>query len=118
VTRIVEDARFDAKLTKLAMPGDEGKPPVYPSRLVYYYATHLRIVPQPSFIFDTTGFEEAKRRAIMAYHTQFVVNEKNRGVVEWVEAAGRFFGSRIGARSGEPFFLREPLGVRGLEGVG
>jgi len=115
ITRIVEDARFDAKLSSLPMPGDEGQPPLYPARLVYYYATHLRIVPQPSFIFDTTGFEEHKRRAVLAYHSQFTANPKNRGVLDWLEASGKFFGSRIGAGSGEPFFLREPLGLTALD---
>jgi N-acetylglucosamine malate deacetylase 1 len=114
VTRIVEDARFDAKLTKLRMPGDEGRDPIYPKWLIYYYATHLRIVPQPTFIMDTTGFEGHKRRSILAYHSQFVANEKNRGVPEWVESAGRYFGSRIGTMSGEPFFTREPLGLGGI----
>lgn len=117
VTRIVEDARFDAKLTKLAMPGDEGKPPLYPRRIIYYYATHLRIVPQPSFIFDTTGFEQHKRRSILAYYSQFILNEKNNGVPDALDAAGRYFGSRIGTASGEPFFVKEPLGVNSLDGV-
>lgn len=114
VTRIVEDARFDAKLTSLAMPGDGGKPPLYPKWLIYYYATHLRIVPQPSFLIDTSAFEEQKRRSILAYHSQFVANVKNRGVVEWLDAAGRFYGSRIGTRCAEPFYTREPLGLTGL----
>lgn len=114
VTRIVEDARFDAKLTKLRMPGDEEKPPIYPRWLIYYYATHLRIVPQPTFLVDTTGFEEQKRRSILAYHSQFVANEKNRGVVDWLESAARFFGSRIGTNAAEPFFTREPLGLGGM----
>src|SRR4029450_13084645 len=98
--RIVEDARFDAKLTGLPMPGDEGKPPIYPPWLIYYYATHLRIIPAPTFIMDTTGFEEHKRRAVMAYHSQFVANEKNRQVPEWLLAAARFYGSRIGTAAG------------------
>jgi bacillithiol biosynthesis deacetylase BshB1 len=114
VTRIVEDARFDAKLTSLAMPGDGGMPPIYPKWLIYYYATHLRIVPQPSFLIDTSPFEDQKRRSILAYHSQFVANEKNRSVVEWLEAAGRFYGSRIGTRAAEPFYTREPLGLTGL----
>jgi len=52
VTKIVEDARFDAKLTKVDMPrprfwdGSEwaGAPtePRYPKWLFYYYCTHLR----------------------------------------------------------------------------
>jgi bacillithiol biosynthesis deacetylase BshB1 len=114
VTRIAEDARFDAKLTGLAMPGDDGRPPCYPKWLFHYYATHLRVVPRPSFLIDITGFEQAKRDAIVAYHSQFVANAKNRAVVEWVEAAGRYFGSRIGTGAAEPFFAREPIGLGGL----
>ena len=55
-TRIVEDARFDAKLTNCGLAGE----PMYPKWLFHYYATHLRIVPQPSFVFDTTGCGEQK----------------------------------------------------------
>jgi LmbE family N-acetylglucosaminyl deacetylase len=117
VTRIVEDARFDAKLTKLDMPGDDGQPPIYPKWLFHYYATHLRIVPQPSFLVDITGFEQVKRDAILAYHSQFVANAKNRSVVEWVESAGGYFGSRIGTAAAEPFFAREPIGLSGLTGL-
>ncbi len=131
VTRIAEDARFDAKLTKLdldALPPVTGGPhsngslevgpPIYAPWLIHYYATHLRICPSPSFIFDITGFEGAKRRAIEAYASQFGVNEKNRAVVEWLEASGRYFGSRIMAHAGEPFFCREPLGLASLDSVG
>ncbi|MBX3358232.1 MAG: PIG-L family deacetylase [Phycisphaeraceae bacterium] len=117
VTRIVEDARFDAKLTGLPMPGDEGRPPLYPKWLIYYFATHLRIAAAPTFIMDTTGFEDCKHAAVLAYRSQFVVNEKNRAVVEWVGAAGKYFGSRIGAASGEPFYSKEPLGLTGLDSV-
>jgi bacillithiol biosynthesis deacetylase BshB1 len=109
-TRIVEDARFDAKLTKTDLPGD----PWYAKWLFHYYATHLRIVPQPSFLMDTSGFAARKREAVLAYQSQFVVNERNRRVVEWLDAAGTYFGSRIGAETAEPFFAREPIGLTGL----
>jgi bacillithiol biosynthesis deacetylase BshB1 len=109
-TRIVEDARFDAKLTKTDLPGD----PIYPKWLFHYYATHLRIVPQPSFLVDTTGFAARKREAVLAYRSQFVVNERNRKVADWLDAAGTYFGSRIGTESAEPFFAREPIGLTGL----
>jgi bacillithiol biosynthesis deacetylase BshB1 len=112
-TRIAEDARFDAKLTKTTLPGD----PVYPKWLFYYYATHLRIVANPSFLFDISGFEETKRSAIVAYESQFVKAEKNRDVVKWIDAANVYFGSRIGTAAAEPFFTREPLGMSGVEGV-
>ena len=117
VTRIVEDARFDAKLTKVNMPGDEGKPPLYPKWLFYYYATHLRITPQPSFCVDITGFEDKKAAAIRAYASQFAKNPKNTHVPEWIASAGRFFGSRIGTAAAEPFFTREPIGLGSLDSV-
>lgn len=120
VTRIVEDARFDAKLTKVDMPTPPGlRPgePTYPKWLFHYYATHLRIIPQPSFLIDISAHVEQKRRAILAYRSQFVVNDKNRGVVEWVESAGRYFGSRIGVAAAEPFHAIEPLGLTGLGGL-
>ncbi len=113
VTRIVEDARFDAKLTKIDLPGE----PVYPRWVFYYYCTHLRIVPSPSFLMDISGFESRKREAIVAYETQFVKPAGNRRVVEWIEDAGRYFGSRIGVDAAEPFFTKEPLGLQGLESV-
>jgi LmbE family N-acetylglucosaminyl deacetylase len=117
VTRIAEDARFDAKLTSLPMPGDEGRPPIYPKWLFHYYATHLRIVPRPGFVVDITGFLDRKIESVMAYRSQFVVNEANRSVVEWVRAQGVYFGSRIGRGAGEPFFAAEPVGLLGLEGL-
>lgn len=112
-TRIVEDARFDAKLTKIDLPGD----PIYPRWLFYYYCTHLRWVADPSFLVDITGHEQAKRDAIIAYRTQFVLPERNRAVVEWLEAASRYFGSRIGTHAAEPFFTKEPLGLHSLGSI-
>jgi hypothetical protein len=69
VTRIVEDARFDAKLTKLDMPAPAGMAagqPIYPKWLFYYYATHLRICPQPGFLFDVSAHLETKIAACRA----------------------------------------------------
>jgi N-acetylglucosamine malate deacetylase 1 len=117
VTRIVEDARFDAKLTKVSMPGDEGRPPIHPTWMFSYFATHLRIVPRPSFVMDTSRHVAAKHAAIGCYESQFVWNEKNAGVLEWVRAEDRFIGSRIKAEAGEAFFTREPLGLSGFGGV-
>jgi hypothetical protein len=57
---------------------------------------------------------ERKVASIRAYHTQFVLPEKNRAVVEWVEASARYFGSRIGTEAGEPFHAPEPMGLTGL----
>lgn len=120
VTRIVEDARFDAKLTKVDMPVPEGMAagePIYPKWLFYYYATHLRWVANPSFVLDVTGYVERKIESIRAYHTQFVLPEKNRKVVDWVEASATYLGSRIGVEAGEGFFTKEPVGLSGLDAL-
>jgi len=123
VTRLTEDARFDAKLTKLDLPDPidgwtgESIPlgePIYPKWLFYYYATHLRWVANPSFIVDVSGFEQTKIDSINAYHTQFVLPEKNRRVVEWVRASLVYTGLRIGAEAGYGFYTKEPIGLTGF----
>ncbi len=100
---LIEAARFAAKFTKCDLPGD----PWHAPHLFHFYSIHLRSVPQPTVIADTTGHAQTKRRAVLAYESQFVVNEKNRKVPDWLDAAGVYFGSRIGTESGEPFFSRE-----------
>lgn len=140
VTRIAEDARFDAKLTRFTpqispgvmaqiftrqyagLPGaDTGGtalreigPPIYPKWVFYYYATHLRIVPQPSFLLDVSATIDRKLASIHAYRSQFHANEKNRAVVDWVRAQATYMGSRIGVGAAEPFFAKEPIGLTGL----
>ncbi len=93
VTRIGEDARFDAKLTKIDMPPPPqmpreyasvldclGRPlpalpqsgaPLYPRWVFYYYCSHLRRPIDPHFFFDTTGYADKKIKAVQAYRTQF-----------------------------------------------
>jgi len=130
--RIVEDARFDAKLTKMDFPEVEGvravtgrgpEEPIYPRWLFYYYATHLRIVPQPSFFIDVTGFEGKKVQAMEAYHSQFVApgrigaQPQGRTAREWAMNSMGYWGTRIGALYAEPFYSREVIGLGGLEGL-
>ena len=75
VTRAVEDARFDAKLTKIEMPTPPGfdgiGPPIYARWLFYYDVSHLRRVAVPHFCLDITGFEQKKRASVRAYRSQF-----------------------------------------------
>lgn len=110
-TRIIEDARFDAKLTKTDLPGD----PIYPKWMIYYYCTHLRHVANPSFCIDITEQIETKIESIVAYETQFVIPERNRKVVEWIRHLNAYMGSRIGCDYAEPFWMREPVGLAGID---
>lgn len=109
VTRIAEDARFDAKLSKTDIPGE----PCYPKRIIYYYCTHLRMNFQPTFCLDVSAHIETKLAAIRAYESQFVAN--NSPVPEMVRTIGAYFGTRIGTAFAEPFFTHEVVGFSGLD---
>jgi bacillithiol biosynthesis deacetylase BshB1 len=109
VTRIGEDARFDAKLTRTDIPGD----PWYPKRIIYYYCTHLRMNFQPTFCLDISGQIDTKIAAVLAYDSQFVANKSP--VTEMVKTLNGYFGGRIGTAYAEPFFTYEALGFGGLD---
>jgi bacillithiol biosynthesis deacetylase BshB1 len=109
VTRIAEDARFDAKLSKSNIPGE----PCYPKRIIYYYCTHLRMNFQPTFCLDVSAQIDTKIAAVKAYASQFV--ENNSPVVEMVRTLNGYFGGRIGTAYAEPFFTHEALGFAGLD---
>jgi bacillithiol biosynthesis deacetylase BshB1 len=108
-TRIGEDARFDAKLTKSNIPGE----PCYPKRIIYYYCTHLRMNFNPTFFLDISSEIDMKIAAVRAYESQFVQN--NSPVVEMLKTMNAFYGGRIGTAYAEPFFTYEALGFGGLD---
>jgi bacillithiol biosynthesis deacetylase BshB1 len=109
VTRIGEDARFDAKLTKTDIPGE----PWHPRRIIYYFCTHLRMSFQPTFCIDISGQIDRKMSAVLAYESQFVRNRSP--VPEMVKTLNAYFGGRIGVAYAEPFFSHETLGLGGLD---
>lgn len=109
-TRLVEAARFWAKLTKCDLPGE----PWHPERIYHYACVHLRTVSRPAFIVDITATWETKHRSLACYASQFVRASDPPGVLERVAAADAWWGGLIGTRYGEPFWSREPLGLRGF----
>ena len=109
VTSICEDARFDAKLTKSAIPGE----PHYPKRVIYYFCTHLRMNFLPNFCIDISDVIDRKIESVKCYESQFVGNSAF--VPEMVRTITAYFGSRIGTAYAEPFYTHEMLGFRGLD---
>ena len=108
VTRIAEDARFDAKLTKTDIPGT----PCYPKRIIYYFCTHLRMNFTPNFCIDISDTIDKKLEAINCYQSQFAGNSGF--VPEMAKTIAAYFGSRIGTKFAEPFYTHETLGFAGL----
>jgi N-acetylglucosamine malate deacetylase 1 len=109
VTKIGEDARFDAKLTKTDIPGE----PYHPKRVIYYFCTHLRMNFTPNFCIDISDTVEQKIESVKCYASQFV--DKSAFVPEMVKTISAYFGSRIGTAYAEPFFTYEMLGFGGLD---
>ena len=61
----------------------------------------------------TTG--ERKRQSIACYASQFPATAPRPTVPERVAAADAWWGSLIGSTHGEPFWSREPVGLRGFD---
>ena len=104
--QLVEAARFWAKLVKTNMKGD----PWYPPKLYYHLCSHLRTNIRPSFIVDTSGYHEQKVSAVRCYESQFIKKPGTRAL-DFINVSNRYWGSMIGAQTGEPFFSKENLGV-------
>jgi bacillithiol biosynthesis deacetylase BshB1 len=116
VTRIGEDARFDAKLTKSAIPGE----PYHCKRIIYYFCTHLRLSFPATFCVDVTKQWDKKIAAVNCYQSQFYSGRSGPdfgAVVRYVETLGAYFGGTINRRFAEPFYTVEMLGLTGFDAV-
>jgi N-acetylglucosamine malate deacetylase 1 len=114
-TELIEAARFWSKLTKSDLPGA----PFHPERIFYYYCVHLRIVPQPAFVLDISDHWEKKLAAISCYRSQFVEGREDESpaFLDRLRDQAAAWGYLIGARYGEPFASREPIGLETMRGM-
>jgi bacillithiol biosynthesis deacetylase BshB1 len=114
-TELVEAARFWGKLTKTDLPGQ----PHYAERIFYYYCMHLRAIPQPAFVVDISQYWRQKVAVLECYRSQFVEGRQHTDppFLERVRELAAAWGWSIGVRYGEPFTCREPIGLRGFDGL-
>ncbi len=112
-SQLVREAAYLAGLKNL----DTGQDPHRPYKVIYYQEAFAF---KPSLIVDITTVHERKMAAIMAYKSQFHHDEKaaygkdetvlsKPEFLERIETRDRFYGSIIGARYAEPFFVRESM---------
>ncbi len=116
VTRLGEDARFDAKLTKSTIPGE----PYYCRRILYYFCTHLRINFPATFCLDVSKFWQKKMEAVNCYQSQFYTGRtaaEQGAVVRYVETIGAYFGGTINRTQAEPFYAVEMPGFISLDSL-
>lgn len=111
-TKLVDDARFWAKLTKSDLPGD----PWHPQRIYNYYCVHLRQAANPAFVLDITNQWETKFASIRAYQSQFITGRPTDPptFLDALRDEAAYWGKTIGVAYGEPFNCREPIAVSGF----
>jgi len=105
---LCEAARFYGKFTKTDWEGE----PFYVPKVLHYLCSHLQIHLDPSFVIDVSEEFADKLDALRTYGSQFPPERSE--VIELVETYGRYYGTLIHARYGEPFVCREPIGLKDL----
>jgi bacillithiol biosynthesis deacetylase BshB1 len=111
-TPMIEAARFWSKLTKTDMPGE----PFHPPRIIYYSCVHLRVVDPPTFVIDISEHWDRKQQALECYTSQFITGRPQNPptFIDRLRDQAAYWGWSIGTRYAEPFWSREPIGVRSL----
>ncbi len=116
-TKLVEDARFWAKLSKTddtpyPLPGDRH----HPERIYNYFCVHLKLTPQPAFVLDISDVWQQKLASIRAYESQFLTGRSTTFLDQFISES-QYWGKTIGAAYGEPYACREPLGLSGFSSL-
>lgn len=109
--------RQAARLATMARYDEESGLAAVPMPAIMHSLFSRRIVP--SFIVDVSEFVDEKMKAIRAYASQFYDADSNepatriskRGFLDEIQSRMEYFGSLIGVRAGEPFYVREALNV-------
>lgn len=104
---LADAARFWSKLSRSDLPGE----PFHPPRILYYFSIHLKIHPQPAFVFDISDAIDEKMKSIACYQSQFVTGKSQQfpTILDDIRDRARYWGWSIGARYGEPFASRESV---------
>ena len=114
-SRLADEARFWAKLTKSDLPGE----PHWPPRMLYFFSIHLRIHPHPAFVLDISPHIEQKMQSIRCYESQFVTGRPQTPptVLDDIRDRARYWGWTIGTPFAEPLASREEIGLRDLQAL-
>lgn len=112
--RIVREA---ARLASMGRYDEEAQQPAVPMPALAHSVYSRHVVP--SFIVDVSDFVEGKMEAIRAHVSQFYRPDSDEpqtrisgeGFLNQIEFRMRYYGSLIGAKAGEAFYVREALNI-------
>jgi bacillithiol biosynthesis deacetylase BshB1 len=114
-SHLVREAAFFAGLKQIKT----GQSHYRPMKVIYYMELYDF---SPSFVVDVSDSFDEKIQAIQAYRSQFYSPEnKTQGneatyistesFLKSIITRGEYWGDKIGASYGEPFYIREPLKI-------
>jgi len=108
-TALIEAARFWSKLSRTDMKGE----PFHPPHIFYYFSIHLRVHPQPSFVFDISDSIEEKLASVRCYASQFLTGREQvfPTPLDDIRDRARYWGWSINRKFGEPFTSRESVRI-------
>lgn len=104
---LCDAARFYAKFVKTTMAHE----PHIVRKTWYYYSIHLRARVDPALLVDISEQVDKKRKALEAYHSQFLANPRNKEVIDRVLLENHYWGAQAYCRAAEPFTARERVRV-------
>ena len=108
-TSLIEAARFWSKLSRTDMKGE----PFHPPHIYYYFSIHLRVHPQPAFVFDISESLAEKMASVRCYQSQFVTGRSQEfpTPMDDIRDRARYWGWSIARKFGEPFASRESIRI-------
>ena len=114
-SRLVDAARFWAKLSRTDLAGE----PFHPPRINYYWSIHLRNHPKPGYVVDISDAIEQKLDAVRCYESQVSTGRSMEfpSLIDDIRDRARYWGWTIHRGFGEPIGSREEVGVEGLRSI-
>jgi len=114
-SRLCDDARFWAKLSRTDMPGE----PFWPPRILYYFSIHLRIHPRPAVVLDISEVIDQKMAAIRCFESQLIMGRSTAHPtpLDDIRDRARYWGWSIMKGYGEPLASREEVGISTLQNL-
>ena len=114
-TSLIEAARFWSKLSRSDMKGD----PFHPPLIYYYFSIHLRVHPQPAFVFDISNSIDEKMASVRCYESQFVTGRSQEfpSPLDDIRDRARYWGWSISSKFGEPFASRESIRINSFSAM-
>ncbi|MBI3661593.1 MAG: bacillithiol biosynthesis deacetylase BshB1 [Acidobacteria bacterium] len=119
-SQLAYEGCFLAGLRQLKLEGDAFRP----FKLIYATAYDRSV--RPTFVVDITKQFERRKRAILAYTSQFRPRARERGgkvhipldeLEERMHLIARFYGQLAGVKYAEPFLVREVMQVEDVVGL-